>query len=687
MKNSLQAIVEQLHNIGFRRLLVLSGEHEWVTSQLQEFQGFLAGDWLCISAELPNSLPPEKAQLLLGREFVHGIFDARKGLYSEALAILAGTLKAGSLLVLCTPPQSVWAQQNDADSVRWNEQFGEIPTPNFVHHLQRTFQHCPDVLFIEQQFIAGQLAEQSPPRVLNLLPDHPKWIAPSGQPTEQQQEALGQLLSAENGIWGLIAPRGRGKSTIAGMLIKAWQGVCWCCAPAKVTTGVMAEYAQHELEFWAPDALLSYCHSGQPIDADWLIIDEAAAIPSHILRQIIDFFPRVLMTTTVEGYEGTGRGFMVKFCDSLENFTPLSLTQPIRFAENDPLERVINQSLLLESATSTNAVSEAIVFESVSQQQLAHDPKQLRAFYGLLTAAHYRTSPLDLRRLLDAQHQHFAVASHHNQDVIGAVWMVDEGGLDEKLSWQIWAGQRRPRGNLVAQSLAAHSYFPQAPRLRSRRVMRIAVNAGYRRQKIGYRLLESQIGQGIQDGLDFLSVSFGLTPELLAFWQSSRFQIVRIGQHIEASSGCFTAMAILPLSTEAQSICHLGQQRLQRDLFWRRDLNEFSLKSTFEQHLDAGDWLELVGFSDYHRSLAASEASLRRFLAVLQQQHSVEITGSALGAYFHQGQSVEHIAGQLGLAGQKQWLKRARAEVAQWLNDYYPEQVQGLRQQISAFCL
>ncbi|MTC71444.1 tRNA(Met) cytidine acetyltransferase TmcA [Providencia sp. wls1914] len=682
MKNSLQAIVEQLHHIGFRRLLVLSGEHEWGKTQLQEFQDFLVGDWLCLSPELPNSIPPEKAQLLLGREFVHGIFDARKGLHSEALAILAGTLKAGSLLVLCTPPQSRWAQQNDADSVRWNEQFGEIPTPNFVHHLQRTFRNSPDVLFIDQQ-----LEEQKQPHGLNLLPDHPKWIAPTGQPTEQQQAALGQLLSAENGIWGLIAPRGRGKSTVAGMLIKEWQGVCWCCAPAKVTTGVMAEYAQHELKFWAPDALLHYCQSGQQINADWLIIDEAAAIPSHILRQIIAFFPRVLMTTTVEGYEGTGRGFMMKFCDSLENFTSLSLTQPIRFAEHDPLERVINQSLLLESATSTKAVAEPIILKPLSQQQLANDPKQLHAFYGLLTAAHYRTSPLDLRRLLDAQHQHIAVASHHNQDVIGAVWMVDEGGLDEKLSWQIWAGQRRPRGNLVAQSLAAHCYFPQVPRLRSRRVMRIAVNAGYRRQKIGYRLLELQIGQGIQDGLDFLSVSFGLTPELLAFWQSSGFQIVRIGRHVEASSGCFTAMAVLPLSAEAQSICYLGQQRLQRDLFWRQDLNEFSLKSTSEQHLDDGDWLELVGFSDYHRSLAASEASLQRFLAVLQQRDSVEITGSALGAYFHQGQSVEHIAGQLGLAGQKQWLKRARAEVAQWLNGYYPEEVKSLRQQISAFCL
>lgn len=676
MQKSLQAIVEQLQTVGYRRLLVISGESEWISNELQQIQSYLAGDWLCISSELPNNILPEKAQLLLGREFTHGIFDARKGLHSEALAILAGTLKAGSLLVLCTPPQLTWASQNDADSERWNEHFGEIPTPNFVRHLQRTFLNCPEVLVVEQ----------NQPRFLNLLPDHPKWFPPLGQPTQQQLNALKQLMSANCGVWGLIAPRGRGKSTVAGMLIKQWQGKCWCCAPAKVSTRVVAEYAEHELEFWAPDVLLHYCEFGQTIDADWLIIDEAAAIPTHMLRKIIAYFPRILMTTTVEGYEGTGRGFVMKFCDSLENFTELSLTQPIRFAQDDPLEKVINQSLLLGEVESPHIIDAPAITQLLSQQQLADDPKLLKGFYGLLTAAHYRTSPLDLRRLLDAQHQHFAMISHDNQDVMGAVWLVDEGGLETHLSWQIWAGLRRPRGNLVAQSLAAHSYFPEASRLRSRRVMRIAVQTRYRRQKIGQRLLALQVERGVQDGLDFLSVSFGLTPDLLAFWQSAGFHLLRIGRHIEASSGCYTAMAILPLSTEAQAICHLGQHRLQRDLFWRDDLDEFNLKSTSEQLLDAGDWLELVGFSHYSRSLAASEASLQRFLAVFQQQHSHEIVNTALGYYFQQGLSIEQAAKRLGLAGQKQWLKRARMEIAQWLNDYYSEQTRGLKQQISVFC-
>lgn len=39
--------------------------------------------------------------------------------------------------------------------------------------------------------------------------------------------------------------------------------------------------------------------------------------------------------------------------------------------------------------------------------------------------------------------------------IAGALWLVEEGGLEPSLSQAVWAGYRRPRGNLVAQSLAA----------------------------------------------------------------------------------------------------------------------------------------------------------------------------------------------------------------------------------------
>ncbi|WP_272571935.1 MULTISPECIES: tRNA(Met) cytidine acetyltransferase TmcA [unclassified Providencia] len=666
MNYSLPKICAQLNDCGHRRLLVLSGESLWIDKRLNEIQSIIAGDWQALSSTITGALPVKNAHLLLGREFLHGVFDAREGLHSEALAMLAGALKAGSLLVLCTPPQTEWAYSLDNDSIRWNEQNGMIATPNFVHHLQQLIQTQSDVL----------VWQQDKPAHFSLLPEKEHWQPPSGEATPAQQYVLEQLLSANDGVWGIIAPRGRGKSTLAGMLIRNWQGECWCCAPAKVAIRTLEKSAGQPLNFWAPDELLRYCKKNGDIKADWLIIDEAAAIPSYILRQLVNYFPRVLLTTTVDGYEGTGRGFINKFCAQLGGFTALDLVEPIRWAKHDPLEHWLNQALLLEEPEGVNDHSPLQLIEPISQQQLVDDPKQLKSFYGLLTSAHYRTSPLDLRRLLDASRQQFMLAKSATQ-LIGALWMVEEGGLDSQLSWQIWAGLRRPRGSLVAQSLAAHYYFPEAPQMSSLRATRIAVEAAYRRQKIGSQLLDAQKQQAVYQGKDFLSVSFGLTPELLRFWQQAGYQLVRVGEHLEASSGCYTAMAILPLSSQAQRMCEQAKHNLPRDLFWRRDLELFHLPTCDKQHLTPEDWIELVGFGFYHRTLAASSAAIQRLLA--HQEGGLKL----LRFYFQLQLSLEEICQQLSLTGQKAWLQQARAEVKDVVQRDHPELVKTIAQKIS----
>ncbi|MCW2254481.1 tRNA(Met) cytidine acetyltransferase [Providencia alcalifaciens] len=667
MNYSLPEICAQLSDSGYRRLLVLSGENQWIENMLDDIQSGILGDWLTLSTIITGAMPANKAHLLLGREFLHAVFDAREGFHSEALAMLAGTLKAGSLLVLCTPPQNQWAQTPDIDSARWNEQYGIIPTPNFVHHLQRITQSQPDVL-IWQQNSHSQFS---------FLSETPHWQPPLGKATSAQQHALNQLLSAKQGVWAAIAPRGRGKSTLAGMLIQQWQGECWCSAPTKTATEILEKYVGQPLIFWAPDELLRHCKNGGEITADWLIIDEAAAIPTYILRQIIDYFPRVLLTTTVDGYEGTGRGFINKFCGQLNDFTRLELVDPIRWAANDPLENWLNQALLLQEPEIVCEYHSSWEILSTTQLALVNDPIQLNDFYGLLTSAHYRTSPLDLRRLLDASRQQFMMAKSASQ-LMGALWMVEEGGLDHTLSWQIWAGMRRPRGNLIVQSLAAHSYFPFAAQMKSLRAMRIAVEASYRRQKVGLKLLEAQKQQAISLEMDFLSVSFGLTPELLAFWQKAGYRLIRVGSHLEASSGCYAAMAILPLSAPAKRLCERAEQLLSRDLFWRSDLDEFNLKSRNEQNLTDEDWLELVGFGFYSRGIASSSASIQRFLA------NSEGNLTSLRLYFQQKLSLAEICQQLKLTGHKQWLKQARGEIRYIIQRDNPEIVIKIEQQVSA---
>lgn len=167
----------------------------------------------------------------------------------------------------------------------------------------------------------------------------------------------------------------------------------------------MATFAGEAFRFMAPDALLaSGCTAG------WLIVDEAAAIPGPLLRQLVSRFPRTLLTTTVQGYEGTGRGFLLKFCASFAHLRQFSLTTPIRWASGCPLEAAIARLLLFNDETFQHAPGGDIALESVSQESWRRQSALPEAMYQLLSGAHYRTSPLDLRRMMDAPGQHFTCA-------------------------------------------------------------------------------------------------------------------------------------------------------------------------------------------------------------------------------------------------------------------------------------
>ena len=411
---------------------------------------------------------------------------------------------------------------------------------------------------------------------------------------------------------------------------------------------------------------MAYCESGAPVDADWLLIDEAAAIPTPLLTRLLVFFPRVLLTTTVQGYEGTGRGFLLKFCASLAQWHDLRLEEPVRWANDDPLETLLDTILLFREppvlpASSPDPMPMAFLqFDATAWDE---HPERLSAFYSLLASAHYRTTPLDLRRLLDAPGMSFAVACQREQ-LVAALWLVEEGGLAPSLAHEIWAGRRRPRGNLVAQSLAAHGGFPTAAVMRSRRVSRIAVVAACRRQGFARQLIAAQCEFAATQGLDYLSVSFGFTEALGQFWQACGFQLVRVGGQREASSGCYAAMAILPLSAEGSWLCRQATEQLCRD---RAQLPR-EVAAIFPSSVDSdnarlneADWRELAGFAYAHRSLDSSRSALRRLLALS------DLALPTLRASVELQQSLAATVAQFALGGKKALLQRWREETQQAL--------------------
>lgn len=649
---------QQMQRLGVRRLLVFSGEALWCEQQAIQFCAQSAGDWLWLSDSAPddvNACSPSAAHRLLGQDIFHGVFDARHSLNVEALAAFSGALKAGSWLILLVPEWSAWADTPDADSLRWSEQPQALPTPLFIRRFQSLLEQDRSVT----------VWRQNQPFELAPLPVAADWLPPDGQPTAEQSQILQQLMQAQSGVWVLTAPRGRGKSTLAGMLIRRWPGSCCVTAPAKASASQILNQPAESAHFIAPDALLALCREGAVTGADWLIIDEAAAIPAPMLSELVAAFPRVLLTTTVQGYEGTGRGFLLKFCASLPLWHDLRLNAPVRWSAADTLEPFISDLLLFDEhlpvAEQTGGTSEIV---PVNAGDWLSEPALLQDFYGLLTSAHYRTSPLDLRRLLDAPGMIFSASRMHNT-LTGALWLVDEGGLSAELAQDVWAGRRRPRGNLVAQSLAAHAGFPEAAVLRSRRVSRIAVHPAFRRRGIARDLLAEQQQRAQQAGLDFLSVSFGYTSGLASLWQQAGFRLVRISMQKEASSGCYAAMAILPLSAAGQALAESAESQLNRDWRWLAPLMDLvlPLNSPADTQPDDADWRELNGFAFAHRPLESSLPALNRLLL-----HNV-LPLTALRAYLQQGQSVAEIVSALKLSGRKALLTRWRQETQQALKD------------------
>ncbi|EEW1689595.1 tRNA(Met) cytidine acetyltransferase [Escherichia coli] len=644
---ALHTLTAQMKREGIRRLLVLSGEEGWCFDHALKLRDALPGDWLWISPQpdAENHCSPSALQTLLGREFRHAVFDARHGFDAAAFAALSGTLKAGSWLVLLLPVWEEWENQPDADSLRWSDCPDPIATPHFVQHFKRVLTADNDAI----------LWRQNQPFSLAHFTPRTDWHPATGAPQPEQQQLLQQLLTMPSGVAAVTAARGRGKSALAGQLISRIAGSAIVTAPAKAATDVLAQFAGEKFRFIAPDALLA-----SDEQADWLVVDEAAAIPAPLLHQLVSRFPRTLLTTTVQGYEGTGRGFLLKFCARFPHLHRFELQQPIRWAQGCPLEKMVSEALVFGDENFTHTPQGNIVISAFEQTLWRIEPETPLKVYQLLSGAHYRTSPLDLRRMMDAPGQHFLQAAGENE-IAGALWLVDEGGLSQELSQAVWAGFRRPRGNLVAQSLAAHGSNPLAATLRGRRVSRIAVHPARQREGTGQQLIAGAL-QYTHD-LDYLSVSFGYTGELWRFWQRCGFVLVRMGNHREASSGCYTAMALLPMSDVGKQLAEREHYRLRRDAQALAQWNGETLPvdPLNDIVLSDDDWLELAGFAFAHRPLLTSLGCLLRLL------QTSELALPALRGRLQQNASDAQLCTSLKLSGRKLLLVRQREEAAQAL--------------------
>ncbi|MEQ6916500.1 tRNA(Met) cytidine acetyltransferase TmcA [Halomonas aquatica] len=705
----LQETQRRLARRRWRGLVWLTGEAEACRREalaLWRESAWRAPLW--IAAEPPGGieafhwLPAAKARTRLGGEQDLVVLDAvsgSSGFDPEAFGALAGTLRAGGLLVLMTPPD--WGRHPDADYRRladhpWR---AEQLTARYLARLARLLHRDARVI----RWTAGE-APCSPD-----LPEAPHEAPPppagdSDCLTPDQAEAVSRLTRLRRRRpLVLTADRGRGKTAALGIacarLLAAGETEILVTAPRPAAVAGLFEHlaalcpegvrrdnafeaAGRWVRFLAPDELAHLAEQGEVGGPGrLLLVDEAAAIPASLLGRWLDAFPRIAFATTVHGYEGSGRGFALRFRERLARQTPgwreCHLAEPIRWARGDPLESLTSSLLMLDAEPAAATLSAGVpIRRCLDRDILADDEPRLRALFGLLVQAHYRTTPADLRRLLDGPGVGIATLEA-GRVVQGVVVSGDEGGFSADLAEQVARGERRPRGHLLAQSLAAHAGEREALTARLRRVLRIAVPAEQRRHGLGRRLLAEEVDQAHGEGIDLLGASFGGEPGLQAFWYSAGFRVVRLGLTRETATGEHALMVVRPTSPTGEALAERLQARFHRQLpgllaFELAELEPAVMVALLAEgptvSLDDTDRRDLDDVAFGHREPALARPaiqSLVRSRAVVGGGRQVEGL-SLLAAWAFQGREATWLAARVGVSGKRgvqAWLREVVARL------------------------
>ncbi len=538
---------------------------------------FLSDDDWAISGL--RNLKANQPNVILGTELDCLVIDCMEGLEPDMIGAASGAVVGGGVMIFLRPP---WDGHPTGAKLARRLCTNETSITDVGQRYSARFwtrlSACTNSLVWDET--RGEIAALSLPKLVgepwsNQGADE---IKPAR--TADQAGAIEQIIKALNGRKNrplvLTSDRGRGKTAALGIALGQSLGDLpkngIVISPTRRSINPLIQQILDQFDgVRVDDSTLrigaSILNLLTPADcaktlpkADFAIVDEAAALPVDLLKSVLRSYNRTVFSTTLHGYEGTGRGFSIRFADHLDvhspNWRQHQLKQPIRWSENDPLEDTLLDALgLSQSPVSADIVGwTSKDFECVRLDPAdVHFESGIDAAFRLLVDAHYRTTPMDLARLYDAPDTHVWMLTLAGE-MIGVAVTSAEGGLTPELALDISRSRRRLRGHLVPQTLAAHSGFDKAPLEHFWRVVRIAVDARYRRRGAGRFLLNSIAAAARSSDIAYLGTSFGVTAELVRFWSDCGFEPVRLGTHRGRASGLFSMICIKSIALEPKSL-------------------------------------------------------------------------------------------------------------------------------------
>lgn len=619
---------------------------------------------------------PKRADALLGTTRTAIVLDCHEECRPNAIGRTVGAVDGGGLLLLLTPPLDSWPARRDGFDATLAVSPFDVDTVagHFRTRLVETLRAHRGVAVVDldSSTIERDGLTDPPARTERPTPAPPhEHVFPRAAYdaclTGDQVETVRAFERLRDPGTALVveADRGRGKSSAAGIAagalaaagldvlvtapgyrsaaeafvrarelldtLGALDGVDSTDAPRRIGAD-----GGGRVRFANPAAAVEDPH------ADVVIVDEAAALPVDRLARLLDV-DSVAFVTTVHGYEGTGRGFAVRFRDRLTEsefeVRDRRLDEPIRYAAGDPVEVWAFRALLLDARPPvtplvTDAASDTVEYARLSSTGLLADEHRLREAFGLLVAAHYRTEPNDLARLLDAPNVsvHALLWKGH---VVSVALLAREGGLPESTRRAVYEGSRI-KGHLLPDVLTSQLRDPDAGVTTGLRVLRIATHQAVRSRGLGSRLL-TEIRERTEkaacewttaEHVDWLGVGYGATPELVGFWHRNGFSTVYLAATRNERSGEHSILMLAPL-TDAGDELHDRHARWFTERIGGmladslRDLDPDVVRSalaateaTVEADLTAHEW-RVVASAAYGPGLARVHPDAFRRLALV----------------------------------------------------------------------
>ncbi len=636
-------------------------------------------DLLMFSDVIDTAEPVKSYPYFLGKECGAVCLDASTGVNADALGGLSGLVVGGGIFVLLMPS----CQEMSFSSSLYSE------------HMRRFLKTVPGIYYFQPDADCGNIESG--------VVDCVESVDRSPYLTDEQQQAVQQMYEnclAKTCCCVLQSGRGRGKTSALGILAARLSEQAHTDVLITAPSRKQVEPLFQQLEnfkhtesdeinrvaavFIAPDALLD-----QLPNADVLLVDEAAAIPVSMLEKMLHHYPRLIFSTTTHGYEGTGRGFVIKFYQLLDKkrpgWNPVHLQQPVRWAQHDPFEAWVEQLLFLNlplpEITNVPLAAEDCTVECIAREQLVQDAKLCNSVLSLLVSAHYRTQPSDFQYLFDSPDVRLYCLIFHGQ-VLGVLMINQEGGFDSELSTAIYRGERRPRGHLLAQTLCFHAGDEFAATLNYARIMRIAVHPKLQARGLGQFLLQRVVAMEQQrPGIDVIGTSFAASTELMRFWQRVEMRLLRMGftrDHVSASHAAVLAVGI---SEEGKSlVAELNAAFIRNYAFWRdgplRDLDVQLVKLLDAECQQAvpddlsRDYADVVSMALYHRNYDACLPAVSRWLG----KHRDELYAlnkdqqELIRSCLHWKNQWKAIVAETQLSGRGEVLARLKANLKKMLN-------------------